>query len=260
MMFRGGRARTEIDGNTIELPTDSFVIIPPGKTHTNMNAGDTRISRYWCHFDWVYAGPHGDTPDMTFMPGTPIAHLFRPAPDFVPPLPMYGRIPDPAAAYDLHERLADSVTRSPHEFLMSRGILLQLLIELLDTTSREQRELRTDLPSRIRQTLDRVAFDTNAPLICELLHSLGCSYEHACRVFRSTYGVTPLQYIHTKRIARAKELLRRSDLRIMEIARQCGFQDPTYFTVVFRKFSGRAPSDFRNHHRQYTSPTIGPSF
>ena len=85
----------------------------------------------------------------------------------------------------------------------------------------------------------------------DLLSSLGCSYEHACRVFRREYGVPPIQYVRSKRIAYAKVLLLESDMAVQEVSRHVGYNDPAHFTAVFRKSEGVTPTAFRDRFRKF---------
>ena len=250
VLFRGGCGRVDVEGAPLDCPADSFIIIPPGQWHMSRNAGRTSLHRYWCHFDWVCRGPYGKTPVMTFHPSAPRPGLYRPAPDFVPPGILRGGIRNPVLVYELHERLVALVRRAAHDVLVARAVLLRLLIELLDPVDRiapEPKRQQADLASRIRQLLDDQFLKSDSPpLMCELLASLGCSYEHACRVFRNRYGVPPIQYVNAQRLSRARMLLRDTDLPVQAIARRVGFGDPTYFTALFRKTVGLSPSAYRS--------------
>ena len=61
---------------------------------------------------------------------------------------------------------------------------------------------------------------------------------------------TFVEYLTKKRIERAKELLRQTDLRSAEIAAEVGYKDPHYFSFVFRKTQGCTPRDYRTGSRK----------
>ena len=63
--------------------------------------------------------------------------------------------------------------------------------------------------------------------------------------FKKEYGTTIIQYILTKKITTAKELLRYSNSSIEEIARLCGIDDASYFNKVFKKMEGCTASEYR---------------
>ena len=81
----------------------------------------------------------------------------------------------------------------------------------------------------------------------ELVRLSNYSPRHFNRLFASAYGTTPMQYLTDIRIRRACALLRESSLTMSEIAAQCGFGDPNYFSRIFRKKTGAAPSEYKNH-------------
>lgn len=71
------------------------------------------------------------------------------------------------------------------------------------------------------------------------------SQYHFARIFRKTTGLTPQQYVMLQRIERAKELLARDDLPIVEISLRTGFKNQSHFTTLFRKFTKLTPKTWR---------------
>lgn len=65
------------------------------------------------------------------------------------------------------------------------------------------------------------------------------------REFKKEYGTTIVQYLLTKKITNAKELLRYSDSSIEEVARLCGIDDASYFNKIFKKMEGCTASEYR---------------
>jgi AraC-like DNA-binding protein/quercetin dioxygenase-like cupin family protein len=65
------------------------------------------------------------------------------------------------------------------------------------------------------------------------------------RSFRKVTGRSPIDYVIALRVAKAAELLRRTDLAVTEIAFRCGFNDSNYFSRQFRKTMGRSPREYR---------------
>jgi AraC-like DNA-binding protein len=72
------------------------------------------------------------------------------------------------------------------------------------------------------------------------------SPDHFARLFRQATGRTPHQYVVICRIERAKRLLQETDWPIIDIGRQVGFTDQSYFTAVFRKHVSTTPNAYRN--------------
>ena len=68
---------------------------------------------------------------------------------------------------------------------------------------------------------------------------------HFARAFRRTTGLTPQQYLMQQRIERAKELLAKDDLPIVEISLRTGFKNQSHFTTLFRKYTKLTPKLWR---------------
>lgn len=65
------------------------------------------------------------------------------------------------------------------------------------------------------------------------------------RVFKKELGISPLEYIFTQKINKAKELLRNPMLKISTISDELGFSDANYFIRVFKKIEGITPNQYR---------------
>lgn len=73
------------------------------------------------------------------------------------------------------------------------------------------------------------------------------SYSEAyfCKRFKQVYGKSFVSYLTEYRIGRAKELLRNESISIRAAGKAVGYPDPNYFAKVFRRVTGKSPSDFR---------------
>ncbi len=65
------------------------------------------------------------------------------------------------------------------------------------------------------------------------------------KIFKETYGTTVNNYLISKRITRAKQLLRFTDMTVDEIGATVGMGDANYFSRMFRKVEGSSPSEYR---------------
>jgi len=75
--------------------------------------------------------------------------------------------------------------------------------------------------------------------------SCGLSLSHFCFLFKSKTQRTPLDYLTHLRIQQACQLLDFSGLKTGEIARKTGYEDPFYFSRVFKKIMGSSPQQYR---------------
>lgn len=88
----------------------------------------------------------------------------------------------------------------------------------------------------------------DSTLTTEKLHRLcGISNTYFRQIFTEQFGTTPKNYILTKRISHAKAIITSGDYStIGEVALSVGFNDPLYFSKVFKKMHGVSPSDINN--------------
>ena len=79
----------------------------------------------------------------------------------------------------------------------------------------------------------------------ELAAQIGLTHQHFCHIFKKAMGMRPNEFLTNRRIDEAKRLLRDTDTSIAEVSARCGFNDPGYFSTVFRQHEGVSPSRFR---------------
>ncbi len=80
-------------------------------------------------------------------------------------------------------------------------------------------------------------------MLSELIHY---SEPQLNRKVKGIIDMTPGKYIRSVRLALAQRLLRGSDLSITDIAFECGFLDPEYFSKVFKQETELTPTEYRN--------------
>lgn len=79
----------------------------------------------------------------------------------------------------------------------------------------------------------------------ELAEQFNMSVRTLNRRFRSAVGQSPLEYLQEVRLNNARELLKKTNLPIAEIAPLCGYQDAAFFTRLFRKHYQSSPRAYR---------------
>jgi AraC-like DNA-binding protein len=97
---------------------------------------------------------------------------------------------------------------------------------------------------RARDLIDRAYAE---PLDVErLAGAAGVSRAHFTRVFKQAYGETPYQYLMSRRIERAKALLRARELSVTEVCFAVGLTSLGSFSTQFRRIVGESPSEYRS--------------
>lgn len=80
----------------------------------------------------------------------------------------------------------------------------------------------------------------------DVADGIGVSTAYLCQKFKEETGETILKALTRRRIDRAKELLAQGYVHVNEISEACGFSSPRYFSQVFRKTTGKTPTEFRD--------------
>ncbi len=105
---------------------------------------------------------------------------------------------------------------------------------------------------RARNLMDR---EYARPLdVAALARAALMSSAHFSRQFRAAYGETPYAYLMTRRIERAKALLRRGDLSVTEVCMAVGCSSLGSFSARFTQLVGQTPTAYRaRDHRALAS-------
>ena len=114
-------------------------------------------------------------------------------------------------------------------------------------------ELRDNLAgSKYKNLLKQAVGYIDANFQCDdislnrVAKEVNISPNYLSAVFSQEMGTTFVEYLTAKRMEKARELLRSSDLRSGEIATAVGYKDSHYFSFLFKKTQGCTPRDYRN--------------
>lgn len=82
----------------------------------------------------------------------------------------------------------------------------------------------------------------------ELSEVAGLSISHFCTLFKQISGYTFLEFVTNCRMEKAKYILQNSNVKVYQVAPLVGYQDPRYFTQVFKKATGKTPTEYREEY------------
>lgn len=90
---------------------------------------------------------------------------------------------------------------------------------------------------------------------CDLSLQSVCAYlnistSRFSTIFKASTGTTFMEAVINTRMQKAKDLLTNTDLKNYEIADKVGFNDPHYFSIAFKKVTGKTPTEFSKEKRQ----------
>lgn len=127
----------------------------------------------------------------------------------------------------------------------------QLLSLLAQMQSYVLGEKKSEVSGNIRDYVKEAVAYINENYFEELtLSGLADKYavesSYFSRLFKQETGENLMLYIAGKRMEKAKELMRREDINIAEVAFMVGYDDYTYFSKVFKKHTGVSPREYRS--------------
>ena len=122
------------------------------------------------------------------------------------------------------------------------AIFKQVLLKIIETVDENA------LPTRMVEALDNYIRENAGDDISntEIGAIFGYHPFYVSKVLKDTKGVTLRQYIIAYRLKLAKKLLLESGKSINEVAEECGFNDPSYFTKTFKGAFGMTPKKYRD--------------
>jgi AraC-like DNA-binding protein len=112
---------------------------------------------------------------------------------------------------------------------------------------------------KMQHVIDHILANLDKPLpVEELARISGLSRAHFSRVFATSEGMPPAEFVLQKRLQRAVKLLTKTaSLPVKEVAIMSGFDDPNYFAKVFRRVFGASPTEFRTTGMYASVPANG---
>jgi AraC-like DNA-binding protein len=126
---------------------------------------------------------------------------------------------------------------------MINAALLELL-SALSSAAHSGPMIRT--PKPVKAAIEYLHAHYNEKItLAELADLSGYSKSRFSHLFAEATGTTPIQYQNELRLQSAKEMLTATFAAVSQIAYQCGFDDPLYFSRLFKKKFGASPSDIR---------------
>lgn len=128
-----------------------------------------------------------------------------------------------------------------------KGDIINLMVYLLRNHMKNEKKLinydYNEYVTIIKQILSYINKNyQNAISLERLSKEIGVSKYHLCRIFKTITDNTIVEYINYTRCENAKSFLSTGDYNICQVAEMCGFNNPSYFTKIYKRFMGECPS------------------
>lgn len=221
----GGQGDFRSGSKKKAISTDDLIIIPPNVEHTEVSSPANPL-------EYFVLGIDGVTFQNTGSENGPSIHNYT---------------KDNAISSILHLLLAEAqeekegssmACQNLLEVLLIHIIRMQKLLPLPYTATKMTKEC-----GLIKRYLDSNYADS---ITLEHLASLAhMNKYYLVHAFTKYTGLSPINYLNTRRLQVSKELLNATNYSISQVASLSGFSSQSYFTQVFKRESGISPSQYR---------------
>ena len=226
-----GKGHFQLNGQEVVVPAGNMVLYQPKQEQRYHFLGEDRSQYWFVHFT-----------------GRQIRNILKSY-----EIPLDGYILHTGISYeyeDLFRRMRDELVECSYKY---EELLTYLLRELLVVMNRKMNE---ELPKTTGFVQDELNFAKayfrehyNEDISIEqYAASRNMSTSWFGKIFTASVGVSPKKYILDFRIRNAQVLLETTDCTVSEIARIVGYENPLYFSRLFRKAKGLSPLKYRKVH------------
>lgn len=217
VFFFSGENETTVDGMLIYDRPDSIRYMPKGQTKSEYK---------------VVANPPSVCIDVYFDLSTPLSeHAFG--------------LNNMGVLRDKFFRLYNVWNKKQYGYYSEAMMIFYDIIHCIQTKNVDYLSKRSKqaVENAHNYILDNYKlYDFDYKKLCEIS---GLKHSQFNSLFKKNYGITPTELIRKMKINYAKELLVTSRYTIAEIADLCGFENQYYFSSVFKKVTGVAPSLYK---------------
>lgn len=202
-------------------------LMPEGVKQSYSSISDEPFLKYWCHFSAKVGG----------------INLFQ-----ILRFPHFVEVNQPALFEDTFKSvLAYANSGEVYAHMMAKSKLTELLSYYIMSLDLEQiTYLNVPVVEKLSTVLTYI--DTNIEdnmSVQDLAQMLHMHPNYFIRFFKQQVGMPPIHYITSKKIDKAKEMLRCTSLTMTHIADNLGFSDSYYFSRQFKKHTGLNPTEYR---------------
>ncbi len=243
----GGRGDLDTPGRSYELNAGDILVVEPNTEHFGRANPESPFDMFTLGYNFNLRDISTD-PSLLGMDNR-FLNLFH---------TYMGKTLQPIISDD--NSVAETVLNLLGEILeprpCSRAMIKAYLIQFFSQLIRRMlaiAELGDPAPALDEAILNAQAFmreNYNSSLTLEEIADVAClSPSHFCRLFKKQTRMTPLEFLNSVRINKAKALLSYTNRTLTEIAEMVGYSGIHYFSRSFKKFERMPPIQYRRKHR-----------
>ena len=143
--------------------------------------------------------------------------------------------------FSLNRENIQKLIISPAEFSEKAALILSAMIEFRESNTKGRYQ---SVIVKAREYIDNNFANSDISLFSTAAY-VGISPNHLSTVFVQETGENYVEYLTRVRIEKAKQLLKSTAMKSADIAPEVGFNDPHYFSHLFKKTTGLSPKEYR---------------
>ncbi len=229
-----GRLALYLNNEVYDLRVGDVIFIPPGTLHRGEPAD--------CAYDCAVF-------DLRIASGNNVAKIS----ELITPIISSDAEVDHIcrAAEECAVALLDTVAKAQPYFELKAASLVSELVYMLYSSGAVKQSHAEDKRIVHRRALMTLLVDkiereyTGKITLADLAEIAGMNEKYLCRFFKSFTGQTPIDYINRLRIDRACFEMTVNKMTVTSAAYECGFNELSYFSKMFKKYKGMSPGQYR---------------
>lgn len=225
----GGKGTVRIQNEPFDLHAGHLIIIPPGIPHVYQADEQHPWSIFWIHFEGTQTQNALNSLGVTAK--QPVLYV--------------------ADTQMLRASFEEVMACLNYNYsdagLLAMSSELMRLISRIKLHQNHPQAQRRTAENRIQGTIEFMQRHLDIALTLEELSAqAGQSVPYYSSLFKARTGQSPVAFFTQMKIRKACDLLAQTELSVKETAAALGYEDPYYFSRLFKKVQGLAPSDYRN--------------
>jgi AraC-like DNA-binding protein len=222
------------------LRAGQAIVVPHGTPHAYGTTKRKPWSLYWLHAAGTQVPALFSLAQMT--PREPILSCGRPA----------------EVAFHFEDLLGLMAYGGAAAYRFAQAAAFATILSRLNLHRVTDRSGAWTTAERVRATVTHMRERLSVQVtVAELARAAGLSPSHYAALFRQLLGQSPLAFFHRLKVGEACRALATTDEPVRAIAARLGFEDPLYFSRLFRKVQGVPPSAYRDGFRVTDRRTSG---
>ena len=227
-----GQGQVFLNTKEFTLSPNTYFIIPKNVSHSYKSSETEPWSIYWAHFSGEYAD---DLYKRTLADDQPKVHA----------------IPFDENRINLFDQIYSILEHSyeVREMEILNFNFLHLVTSMIYYKQTHPSIYDADATSNSITYMKTCLHETFT--IKQLAQQQNISVSHYSRIFKQKTGSSPIHYFNQLKVQKSCQYLYFSDNSIKEISSELGFDDPYYFSRLFKKFIGVSPAKYKLTHRKF---------